>query len=299
MVKPNIHVSIAILVHQNQILVGWREAHQHQGNKYEFPGGKVEQGETRYDACYREVAEEVGIQLKSLIALDSIAHEYDDIIVNLHFFLSYIDAQDAQCIQAPWRWYRREELLDLNFPKANQSMIKRLTWRQYIKISDDLNDLNQLAEGQYFYWRPQADVAYAQALAAYAPEQLASLIVNIEVWKKLSELQQQMVAAVQLKHHQLMQFKLGDLHAKTAYIASCHDQQSLSHAQQIGCEAAFLSPVQATLSHPQANTIGWTQFAQWVQQADLAVYALGGLKQDDLAIALQHGAHGIAGIRNF
>ena len=46
MSKPTIHVAIAILMHQDQVLVGWREATQHQGNKYEFPGGKVENAET-------------------------------------------------------------------------------------------------------------------------------------------------------------------------------------------------------------------------------------------------------------
>ncbi len=39
MSKPTIHVAIAILLHQGKVLVGWREANQHQGNKHEFPGG--------------------------------------------------------------------------------------------------------------------------------------------------------------------------------------------------------------------------------------------------------------------
>jgi ADP-ribose pyrophosphatase len=46
MSKPQIDVAIAILLHQDKVLVGWREAKQHQGNKHEFPGGKVEQGES-------------------------------------------------------------------------------------------------------------------------------------------------------------------------------------------------------------------------------------------------------------
>ena len=46
MFKPSIDIAIGILLHQNKILVGWREAKQHQGNKHEFPGGKVEEGET-------------------------------------------------------------------------------------------------------------------------------------------------------------------------------------------------------------------------------------------------------------
>ncbi|WOE32376.1 MULTISPECIES: NUDIX domain-containing protein [unclassified Acinetobacter] len=298
MAKPDLHVSIAILIHQNRILVGWRKADQHQGNKYEFPGGKVEVGETPRDACVREVFEEVGVQLKQLIALNCIAHEYEDIIVHLHFFLSYLHAADLDVIQAPWAWYRRDELVDLNFPTANKRMIKRLSWPKQIKISEDIRALNQLNAGQYFYWRPATEIKYAQLLADYSPEQLSCLIVNIDVWKQLSELQQNMVAAIQIKHDQLMQLKLGDLSRDIPAIASCHDQISLSYAQQIGCEAAFLSPVLATESHPDSKGLGWSGFAQLAQQADLAVYALGGVKAEDLHVALQHYAHGIAGIRH-
>ena len=86
MSKPTIHVAIAILLHQGKVLVGWREANQHQGNKHEFPGGKVEEGETPLAACRREIYEEVGVGLQDWHTFDVIRHEYDDVIVNLHLF---------------------------------------------------------------------------------------------------------------------------------------------------------------------------------------------------------------------
>ena len=64
MPKPIVDVAIAILIHRGKILVGWRGEQQHQGGKHEFPGGKVEQGETPEEACRREIYEEVGIGLK-------------------------------------------------------------------------------------------------------------------------------------------------------------------------------------------------------------------------------------------
>ena len=82
-VKNVIDVAIAILLHKSKVLVGWRQANQHQGNKHEFPGGKVEQGETPEQACRREIYEEVGIGLKDWHGFDVIRHEYDDVIVNL------------------------------------------------------------------------------------------------------------------------------------------------------------------------------------------------------------------------
>lgn len=299
MAKPDVHVSIAVLIYRNQILVGWREADQHQGNKHEFPGGKVEEHETPIEACRREVVEEVGIELSQFLTLDFVRHEYEDIIVNLHFFLSYVDDHSAKKIKQPWAWYRREELSDLNFPKANKGIVKRLFWPKQIKISDDLTVLNHLKENQYFYWRttvPQADCN--MVLAEYSPELLSRLIINIDIWSTLSELQQKMIAGIQIKHHQLMNLKADDLQIGVPYIASCHDEESLIHAQTIGCEAAFLSPVKSTESHPNTEGMGWSKFSELVKKSDLAVYALGGMSSKDLHVALQHYAHGIAGIRN-
>lgn len=157
--------------------------------------------------------------------------------------------------------------------------------------------LNQLEEGQYLYWRPESIDQASQLLAQMNPNFLSRLIVNIDVWKGLSELQQKMVKMVQLKHHQVMKMQISDLIQGISYFASCHDQESLWQAQCIGCEAAFLSPVQITESHPEAEAMGWKRFANLAQKSDMAVYALGGLKSTDLAIALQYYAHGIAGIR--
>lgn len=87
MAKAIVDVAIAILLHKSKVLVGWRQADQHQGNKHEFPGGKVELGESPEQACRREIYEEVGIGLKEWHPFDIIRHEYEDVIVNLHLFM--------------------------------------------------------------------------------------------------------------------------------------------------------------------------------------------------------------------
>ena len=298
MAKPDIHVSIAILFHQNKVLVGWREANQHQGNKHELPGGKVEAGESPLNACRREVFEEVGLELEHYFNYDFVRHAYEDVVVNLHFFFAYVDDENAQKIKSSWSWYRRDELQDLNFPKANKNIIKRLSMLRKIKISDDLSQLSQLSDDQYFYWRPEQNVNYGEQLAQINPNFLPRVIVNINIWNSLSELQQKMMKIVQIKHDQLIQLKKGDLKLSLTYIASCHDHESLVHAQAIGCEAAFLSPVHATETHPEANAMGWKAFSHLAQQSNLAIYALGGVKSTDLSLALQHFAYGVAGIRH-
>ena len=79
--------------------------------------------------------------------------------------------------------------------------------------------------------------------------------------------------------------------------ASCHSSSDLQQAQQIGADFALLSPVLPTRSHPDADPLGWDGFARLVADANLPVFALGGMRPEVLRTAWQHGAQGIAGIR--
>ncbi|WP_353143245.1 NUDIX domain-containing protein [Acinetobacter pragensis] len=299
MSKPNLHIAIGILLHHGKVLVGWREASQHQGNKHEFPGGKVEEGETPVEACRREIYEEVGIGLHDWQAFDFIRHEYDDVIVNLHLFQAAVPDELLNEIQPPWAWYSRDQLLDLNFPKANKAMLKRLYWQRYIKISDDLSALPQISEQQLMYWRTEAAPEKIKDLAECNINLLDKLIVNIELWKQLNSIQQQGIGAVHLKQAQCMQLKKGDLKIGCRYLAACHDLISALHAQSIGCDAILLSPVLPTETHPDAPALGWEQFEMIAAQLDIPVFALGGMKQDNLIDAQQHKGYGIAGVRFF
>lgn len=298
MSKPNIHVAIAILFYQNQILVGWREAEQHQGNKYEFPGGKVESGEQPVDACRREVIEEVGIVLDHWHEFDLISHEYEDVIVHLHIFhTSVTEAQLAE-IKQPWTWYTREQLSQLNFPQANQAILRKLHWPHRIKISDQLNALANLPAEQMLYWRVEASAEHIMQLQQANISHLSSLIINQDVWSGLNELQQQNIRSIHLRHAQLMALQADQLMKGYRYIAACHDLAALQHAEQIGCEAALLSPVLETATHPDTPALGWEQFKHMAEQVQIPVFALGGLKAEDLTHAQQQHAYGIAGIRH-
>lgn len=299
MPKPIVDVAIAILIHRGKILVGWREEQQHQGGKHEFPGGKVEQGETPEEACRREIYEEVGIGLKDWHQFDYIHHEYDDIIVNLHLFHSYVPDELLNLIHQPWAWYTREQLPHLNFPKANKNIIKRLYWPHLIKISNTLSMVK--SSDALLYWRIEEDPSeqYIEQLTALDEGQRSNLIVNVDIWQQLSPELQKQIKTVHLKQSQLMNLHKCDLTVGVRYIAACHDAVSLKQAQQIGCDAVFISPVKSTTTHPEAVALGWERFSDLAQNSQIPVFALGGVHPDDLATAQQHGAYGLAGIRNF
>lgn len=298
MPKPIVDVAIAILIHRGKILVGWRQEEQHQGGKHEFPGGKVEQGETPEEACRREIYEEVGIGLKDWHQFDYIHHEYDDIIVNLHLFHSYVPDELLNLIHQPWAWYTRDQLLHLNFPKANKNIIKRLYWPHLIKISNTLSTVE--SSDALLYWRiEEFEPQYIEQLTALDEGQQSNLIINIAMWQQLSPELQKQIKTVHLKQSQLMNLHKGDLTVGVRYIAACHDAVSLKQAQQIGCDAVFISPVKTTATHPEAVALGWERFSDLAQNSQIPVFALGGVHPDDLATAQKHGAYGLAGIRNF
>ena len=317
MSKPSVHVAIALLLYRGKVLVGWRNADQHQGNKYEFPGGKIEAGETPVEACRREIFEEVGIGIQQWHAFDVIHHEYDDVEVFLHLFHATVNEQYLTDIQKPWTWYSRDQLLGLNFPKANQSIIQRLFWNHRIKISEDLSELcrnqqsvanantlnesnlNEDAAQPLFYYRTELLTSAVEQVQQLNLHDLSRLIINVDMWKQLPESLQKAVAAVHYKQQQVMDLQIGQLPLGVRCIAACHDLVSLQRAHQLGFDAVILSPVLPTATHPDAHTLGWEQFAQYAKSSDLPVFALGGLSPTDLSIAQEHGAYGIAGISQF
>ena len=78
MILP-VHVAVAIVVNSKQeVLLALRHAHQHQGNLWEFPGGKVELNEPIHDALVREIQEELGLLITSAEPFIEILHDYSD-----------------------------------------------------------------------------------------------------------------------------------------------------------------------------------------------------------------------------
>ncbi len=104
---------------------------------------------------------------------------------------------------------------------------------------------------------------------------------------------------VQLNSRVLMQLRERPLTEDRLVIASCHDKRELGQAVAIHADAALLSPVLDTPSHPGAKTLGWSGFSELVSQYGIPVYALGGMNPDSLRQARCQGAVGIAMITAF
>ena len=123
------HVKVAVgVIHKDaKFFVCCRQSHQHQGNKWEFPGGKIDAGESVEQALQRELLEEIGISVQSSKALMTINFEYPDKHVSLHVHLVEdfsghahgAEGQDSQ-------WVDFSALTQLEFPAANVAIIEKL-----------------------------------------------------------------------------------------------------------------------------------------------------------------------------
>jgi 8-oxo-dGTP diphosphatase len=120
-----IHVAVGVIRDsQGKILITRRHADAHQGGLWEFPGGKLENGESVVQALRRELDEELAIQLESACALLQIEHDYGDKAVLLDVWLVEGFAGRAVGREGqPLRWVAAAELVDFSFPAANQPIV--------------------------------------------------------------------------------------------------------------------------------------------------------------------------------
>jgi len=119
-------VAVGILVNEkNQVLIAKRSSDKHQGGKWEFPGGKLEKGETSYQALCREMREEVGIEVQSATLLSEMTYHYKEKTVSLDFYRINKWLGTAQGMeQQPVRWVEKSDLGNYEFPEANIEIIK-------------------------------------------------------------------------------------------------------------------------------------------------------------------------------
>ena len=121
----SVHVAVAVIINaQQQVLIALRQTHQHQGDLWEFPGGKVEADESVYAALLREINEEVGLVITSAHELLIVSHDDGDKTVLLDVwrvddFSGQAQGREGQHL----RWCPISALKQDEFPAANVAII--------------------------------------------------------------------------------------------------------------------------------------------------------------------------------
>lgn len=270
---------------------------------WEFPGGKLEPGETPRHALERELVEELGIAVRQAYPWLTRDYDYAHARVRLYFFrvtdwTGEPHAHEGQGMA--WVHAERPEVEPI-LP-ANGPILRGLSLPLTYGISTAtelgvevfLERLEQhLATGLRLLQLREKDMpaerltALAHEVAARCKAHGTRLLINGDL-----ALAHRLQAGVHLPAAQLMRL---DQRPDLPWVgASCHDAAELEQAQALGVDFVVLGPVLPTASHPGAPTLGWDRFRALAAGRPMPVYALGGLAAADLDTARQAGAHGIA-----
>ena len=128
-IKKTVHVVGAIIENENnEILCALRGPEMTLPNYWEFPGGKIEEGETKEEALKREIKEELGCTIKVYEPIEDTTYEYDKVIVRLETFMAkVISGTPVISEHAEIKWSTREELPALSWAPADIPAIEKLT----------------------------------------------------------------------------------------------------------------------------------------------------------------------------
>ena len=125
--KRTIKVTAAIIRKDNRFLCAQRKDFSDQAGKWEFPGGKIEIGETPEICLERELLEEFNIQANCGDFLCENTHDYGDKIVNLKaYFINHFEGNFQLLVHKDIKWLTCDTILDLDWAEADLPIVRKL-----------------------------------------------------------------------------------------------------------------------------------------------------------------------------
>jgi len=119
-------IAIAVVEHESRFLIGQRPQGVSLAGLWEFPGGKIEPGETAELAAVRECLEETGISVEPLFRYPTHVQDYDHDQVVLHFIACRPIAGATTSSKPPFFWAERAKLPVYDFPAGNRELLRIL-----------------------------------------------------------------------------------------------------------------------------------------------------------------------------
>ena len=308
--------SVAIGIVENKhgrVLISQRPENVHLGGLWEFPGGKLEAGESFKSALRRELYEEVGISIAAIKKIIDYSFAYADRNIFFQVFkvLTYrgnVDAKENQVL----KWIDKEQLRSEDFPPANKAILKAIRLPPEYMIAD------QACLGSHLMATVEKNLQAGVSICQYRAHQLNKteyVSMATQMRDLCAQYNAQMVSncdldwvsdisphGIHLTSRRLAsEFKnVTDIAARALFFsAACHTQQEVEMANQLAVDCLLIGPVLQTSSHPAVKSLGWKSFNRLCVKANRPVYALGGMNHEHKASAWGYGAQGIAAITAF
>lgn len=316
--KPFIDVAAGLVLRPDgRLLLGQRPAGKPWEGWWELPGGKLEPGETPLQALARELKEELDIDVTRATPWVTYIHEYPKTIVRLAFCrvtewrgeprgvenqaLAWVDPAAPLAVgpvlpatEPPLRWLQLPKRYHLTSVQQAGGLTKYLPKLQAALLAGPT--LVQFREPGW-----NSSEAYEAFLAVVEHCRRAGVrcLVNSghpESWWPMAD-------GIHLRANDARRWVAEErprpLRSLGLWLGvSAHNAQDIQAAQALDADFVVLGHVLPTPSHPEAPALGWDQFGQLAGQAGRPVFAIGGQSADTRCQAEDHGAHGIAGIRN-
>ncbi len=300
-----VRVAAAVIVRANgDVLLAQRPPRRAYAGYWEFPGGKLEPGETPAHALSREVHEELGINVRAASPWLVQEFVYPHAHVELHFFR--VRAWDGELVgrdgQAfAWQNPRAIDVAPLLPANTRVLAALRLPPIYAITCAGDVGESTFLARAERALeggvrliqvrekaWDAARRDVFAANLNSLARRFDARLLLNGDA------------KAARALDCAGVHWTAAALAAATSrprdmlVAASCHTHADVVHASALDLDFVVLGPVFATPTHADATPLGWDRFADAIAGTRVPIFALGGLHREDLDVAMAHGAHGVA-----
>ena len=310
-----VEVAAAVMLRADgrQFLLAQRPPGKVYEGYWEFPGGKVEAGESVRQALIRELQEELGITVTACAPWLTRQFTYPHATVRLNFWR--VTAWDGEIgISAPLEHSAFTWLACGDAPHvepilpANAPILKALSLpttmaitmaeedggeRQLQRLAAALAGGLRLVQVRDKHLPTTQRLALAEAVVGLARTHGALVVVNDD-----AEIARR--AGADGLHLSATALAACTVRPDFAWVgASCHSTGEIARAGELGLDYALLGPVLATPSHPENPGLGWAEFSRQIAGNTLPVFALGGMKKEMLAGAQAAGAHGIALMRGW
>jgi 8-oxo-dGTP diphosphatase len=308
---PIVDVAVAVITRADgSFLLARRPEGKPYAGYWEFPGGKVNAGESRRHALERELLEELAIDAQHAYPWITRIFTYSHATVRLCFYrVVEWHGEPRPCEKQELSWQyadnvRVEPMLPANAPILRAlrlppvyAITNAAEWGTEMtlsRIERVLQDGVRLLQVREKVMAKKALHDFAREIVAVAHSYHAKVLVNVsggddDLYRSVG------ADGVHFSSEQLMNLATRPNFEWCA--ASCHNSEELVRAEQLGLDFAVLAPVLPTRSHPGLPTLGWRKFAALIRESSIPIYALGGLRYEDLHIAWEHGAHGIGIMR--